>query len=270
MDLKIILTSTVIATVISTVTVRKELNLKYITEERQKWREEIRKIAENISTASRREIRTHLAKLKVRINAYGKIDKKSYYKDAHIWSLIRDLEEMADKRARKRQFVAKKDDLIYFLSLMLKYDWERQKREVRGNRIQTVNFVLTSILLAVMVIWIIDSGFPIKALSVGNIAVTLLIVMPNFVEPLQSIFEKLYLKKKKSDFTIAFSVFCLLAFGGVSFFMWSIKDLMPQKIIFVSIVYFFVIVLWILNIIFLIKDKSDYEKICDVEYSRLK
>ena len=56
MDLQVILTSTVVAAVISTLTSvynsRRTGNLKYITEERQKWREEIRKIAESIEDCS--------------------------------------------------------------------------------------------------------------------------------------------------------------------------------------------------------------------------
>ena len=75
MDMNVILTSTVIAAVISLLAnvynSRRTRKLKYITEERQKWREDIREIAENITKCSQFNIGVQLTRLKMRINANG-------------------------------------------------------------------------------------------------------------------------------------------------------------------------------------------------------
>lgn len=151
MDMNVILTSTVIAAVISLLTnvytSRRTANLKYITEERQKWREEIRKIAEDIVDCPRDEIKKHLTKLKVRINANGKFKKDSYYEDSHIWKLIHDIE---DSNICNECLEDKKEILINSLSLLLKYDWERQKREVLGTNIDRMRIILTCALLVII------------------------------------------------------------------------------------------------------------------------
>ena len=151
MDANVILTSTVIAAAISLLanvyTSRRTANLKYITEERQKWREEIRKIAEDIVDCPRDEIKKHLTKLKVRINANGKLKKGSYYEDSHIWKLIHDIE---NSNICNECFEGKKEILINSLSLLLKYDWERQKREVLGTNIDRMRIILTCALLLIL------------------------------------------------------------------------------------------------------------------------
>lgn len=81
MDLQVLLTSTVVAAVISMLTnvynSKRTGNLKYITEERQKWREEIRQIAEDIIPCSQFSIKKYLIRLKVRINAEGLYNEKN-------------------------------------------------------------------------------------------------------------------------------------------------------------------------------------------------
>lgn len=139
-------------------------SLKYITEERQKWREKIRDIAKNIEAyqyfsddKDKQKLKEILVELKVNINPYGreneqeksnkinknykkevknksekyqnKKDKKKkqkYLKDEHIWEAIRELE----KNNKKNEFSKNKGKLIDYLSFLLKYDWERAKYEV--------------------------------------------------------------------------------------------------------------------------------------------
>lgn len=141
MGLQVILASTVIAALITTIanmyTSKRTGNLKYITEERQKWREEIRKIAEDIEECPRNQIKKQLTRLKVRINANGKIallnNDLSYFEDGHIWYLI---EKLEDPCLDFTKYEEEKGNLINTLSLLLKFDWERQKRDVLGSNIK--------------------------------------------------------------------------------------------------------------------------------------
>lgn len=61
--------------------------------------------------------------LEVNINSYGKVLEDDYEKDSHIWREIEELKRI-DK---KKEFNVHKELLIYYLSLMLKEDWERSK-----------------------------------------------------------------------------------------------------------------------------------------------
>lgn len=193
MDLQVILTSTVVAAVISTLTSvynsRRTGNLKYITEERQKWREEIRKIAESIEDCSRYDIKKQLTRLKVRINANGKLKEDSYYEDSHIWNLIHDLENF---NICEKCFKNKKQDLINSLSFLLKYDWERQKREVLGTNIDKIRIILTSALLVSV---LINGKFDFSVLFCS-----MSILLPSVFPLLKQVMIRLSREKSKEEF----------------------------------------------------------------------
>ena len=135
---------------------RRESKLKYITEERQKWREEIREIAENIErsnqedlrveltknieSSNQEDLRVELTKLKVRLNAYGMNKKKGYYlEDAHIFNIIDDINkcEGSYKNNKREQKI-----LINYLSFLLKFDWERSKAEVNEDVYNLLSIIL--------------------------------------------------------------------------------------------------------------------------------
>lgn len=129
-----ILTSTIIASFISGMTAyfqfKKNNQLVFITGERQKWREDIRNIADRIeSSQSFADMRDALVDLKVRINAYGR-NSDDVMQDSHIWKVIDKLEK------HDEEYEAAKGLLILYLSTLLKMDWERSKAEVQGNGYQ--------------------------------------------------------------------------------------------------------------------------------------
>lgn len=107
----------------------KENNLRYITEDRRRWREEIRAIVDELESIKISNKQKLLSKLKVRINPYGMIED-DVLKDSHIWNLICEME----KTSKYSELMKEKDELIFCLSLLLKYDWERAKREVSGDK----------------------------------------------------------------------------------------------------------------------------------------
>ncbi len=147
---------------------RKQGSLQYITAERKEWREEIRIIASNLYGASYKETLQLLTELKVRINAFGnKGVSVRYSKDAHIWELINDIEE---KKPKNNILVLKQKQLIEFLSLLLKDDWERAKKEVKGD----VYGIIGLFLFVISDIYIIVSIFllHIDDISVFNLIST--------------------------------------------------------------------------------------------------
>lgn len=80
-----------------------------------------------------------LVKLKTRINAYGYTDSKNdgnIGEDSHIWEKIKQIENCDEK-----DYERLRNQLIIFLSLLLKADWERAKKEVRGDVMDALTFI---------------------------------------------------------------------------------------------------------------------------------
>lgn len=109
----------------------RESKLSRITDERAKWRDNIRTIAvsiadidisSNMNIDCEKNLIENLTKLKMNINSYGQY-KQGYRKDHHIWKEIRILENQSKRNEKHKQ------KLLDFLSLLLKYDWERSKKE---------------------------------------------------------------------------------------------------------------------------------------------
>ena len=129
---EILLSSTLIAGFISALVTlinnKKNNNLKYITEERKAWRVEIRNIVDELENTNYYNRNKILQRLKVRINPYGKIDDMKSH-DSHIWDVIGEIENASSDK----EYKAKKEKLVIYLSFLLKYDWERAKKEVSGN-----------------------------------------------------------------------------------------------------------------------------------------
>lgn len=158
MDIKLILSSAVISAVISgcvaVLNFRRQNNLQYITGERKEWREEIRKIAQGLHGASYKETLELLVRLKVRINAFGnKGIKTSYMYDAHIWKVIAEIEK---EKCSKELLQLKQKQLIEYLALLLKFDWERSKKEVQGNIQSIIGWglcIMSAIYMGIMLVF---------------------------------------------------------------------------------------------------------------------
>lgn len=117
---------------------------KNIIQERREWREKIRKISVELSTLDIENMTEELkytrlypllTALKVRLNPYGE-NAKSYFWDSHIWESIKNLEQ-SDSRTN-----SEKEKLITYLSLLLKFDWERSKKETAFNALEIISYCL--------------------------------------------------------------------------------------------------------------------------------
>lgn len=131
--------SAIISGVISIYTYNRRNKLKYITKERKEWRNEIRKCSEKLRNLSYSKTLKVCDRLKVRINAYGKCCSNRYSSDAHIWEVINEIEkgECGQNKLHKLQSI-----LQDYLSLLLKSDWERTKKEVSGDNLRGLEVVL--------------------------------------------------------------------------------------------------------------------------------
>lgn len=140
----IILTSSVVSTIflaVSNIFIdQRKRSVEYITNERAKWRSDIRKIASEIMEANAANIYKPLTELKVRINAYDRyFNKKRLQNDFVIWKCIEECEKYSTDLELLNIY---KNSLVMYLSLMLKYDWERSKREVSIDKNKVLKIIL--------------------------------------------------------------------------------------------------------------------------------
>lgn len=186
MNVEILLSSAVVSAILSGIIsyfiTRRQGTLQYITGERKEWRGEIRKIAANLNNASYKETLKLLAELKVRINAFGNEGVSfTYSSDAHIWELINEIES---EEFKKKSLKLKQKQLIEYLSLLLKNDWERSKKEVKGDFYNIVSLILFSasgIYFAASVVYLNEEGIEEYYLIPMLIGYALIIIIGYFL-----------------------------------------------------------------------------------------
>ena len=101
----------------------KRNQIDYITKERAEWRKQLKIILENLKDNQKKD--SALIQLKSQINPFGKnmeikYFKPYYMKDGHIWDIL-------------DNDVIDYDRLSLYIALLLKYDWERSKKEIKFN-----------------------------------------------------------------------------------------------------------------------------------------
>jgi|GEM_PF-1099942 len=178
MNLSLILASTVVAAIVSGIFALyqnyRNNKMQKIIDERKAWRDDVRKIAEKIVSSDDETIIVEIAKLKVKLNAYGNTDK---YNDAYSRKIsnqnlakvnksciCRIIQNIKNRKILKKErndniklvkyykndshiwnLIHKmeiendyseknKNILIEYLSFLLKYDWERSKIEIKFDR----------------------------------------------------------------------------------------------------------------------------------------
>lgn len=129
--------SAIVSAIITFVQNNKKNNLDFVTKERSEWRKKLKEILSELRDDTKKE--SAIIKLKSEINPYGKNmsnkNIKPYYmKEGHIWDLLDGGEEVDFDR------------LAFYIELLLKFDWERSKREVSFNPIKVINRVLNFLL----------------------------------------------------------------------------------------------------------------------------
>ncbi len=134
-----VVVSAIISGLIGIYTTSRNNRLEYITKERGVWREEIRKCSEELYGASYQTTKKVCTRLKSRINAYGKRVSNRYSDDAHIWKIIGKIES---EDLEMNDLPKLQSALQEYLTLLLKWDWERSKREVLGEKSKVIQYFL--------------------------------------------------------------------------------------------------------------------------------
>ena len=153
----LILSSSVLTAIVTSffnaIKSEREGYLSNVTSERAKWRETIREIAESLPSGNKHKVEVAIRKLEHRINPYGKYNENDIMADSHIWKIIKDIDaiinpdregvmqkdasvesSMAMKPSHRKSLLKQKTSILKdHLLLLLKYDWERSKQEVRMN-----------------------------------------------------------------------------------------------------------------------------------------
>ena len=149
----------------------KKNQLDYIVKERTEWRKKLEGIIENLQVPSERK--GALKRLRALINPYGynldiKNTKDYFMKDGHIW----------DSLAK-----GKYKDIIYFLSLLLKHDWERRKQEAKFQYLNALSWIVQIFfcvfnfyLIYLVVSNLVGSNLVVSNLVVSNLVVSNLVV----------------------------------------------------------------------------------------------
>lgn len=150
----------------------KRNQLDYITKERSEWRKNIKLIIFDLLNGENRE--SAVNSLRTQINPYGycrniKYINDYYMKDGHIWDLLNDFDYSEEKSQKLSQY----------LGLLLKYDWERSKNEVRIN-----NFVWNFLRWGLIILNLIMLFWAGNVNNTENMYLSLFSVILLFLQPL--------------------------------------------------------------------------------------
>lgn len=214
-----VLSATVIAAIVSAwfsyVGSRKEHQLKYITDDRKQWRTEIRRIASELQNVTGEDESRLFEDLGMYINPYG-IETENVMKDGHIWRQIEIIKQCEDE-----DMEGHKSRLKLFLMLLLKYDWERSKEEIIGNRLKSVVMFLSFVNLIIICAlhFIKDKTFN-EYLVLGGAVVVL---MPLVIV---SIYQKEVTIKK--GWKIAFSIEGIVLFVVVMCHYFTVEEILTK------------------------------------------
>lgn len=181
--LEIILSSAVVVAVINMIMQNKNNKLQYITNERSNWRRELKEISVKLQQAEGLEqMKSSLLELKNRINSYGQrfgkyppVKKMNFLKDEHIWKIIDDIEN------ERGDFEENKKKLLECMGLLLKFDWERAKQEVKPRRGMTSSLILALIgsILEIFT-WMDKQGIEFQDINYAQMFNKLIFIMSGF------------------------------------------------------------------------------------------
>ena len=194
----------------------KRNRLDFITKERSEWRKQLKNIINDLNCNEKNFFKV-VNRLKSQINPYGyklelKYNEEYYLQDGHIWDLL-------DKSDLK----TKKEDLVYFLELLLKFDWERSKNEIYlkvGKFLFKTLILFLSFLGCCLLFYHFFICTTYKWLFIFDVIFTILLLM--------NLSEKIYPKVKKLKFMFTFLI--LLALPEFYIVVNSIYILLPQDI----------------------------------------
>lgn len=206
----------------------KKNKLDFITKERSEWRKEIKSIIVDLLCGNNRY--SAVSRLETELNPYGRYKLKTdetdetdeyefYMNDGHIWQLI----DNFDYSNKNIKILSK------YLEILLKYDWERSKREIKFDAINNLIYF-------VLVVGSF-SNF-LFLLNVKEILDTVLLTLSSLFMIL-GIFFFSDVSRKINEETIAKRLFLAFLFGSISYSIYRMLYWMISSEITVSITIIF-------------------------------
>ena len=174
----------------------KKNKLDFITKERSEWRREIKSIIVDLLGGNNRS--SAIKRLETQLNPYGRYisieDRYNFYmNDGHIWELV-------DNFDYSNQSVKL---LTKYLEILLKYDWERSKREIKVD-------VFNSFIYFILIIGSLSNSLLIL-FKINDLSQSIILAISSYIM-VASIFylEKVTRNFKKSLYVIPFILFYFL------------------------------------------------------------
>lgn len=227
--LEIVMSSAVVAALIGWIRGNKENQLTYITGERSVWRREMKECIEGLQTCRLRDIDKWLIKLKVNLNGYGCYNPGQYpenlyldfLRDEHIWKVIDEIERECKKsNSLKKRIKHQKEKLVRLLVILLKFEWEKSKKEVKADKMLFIS--VASWLVYVLIVcyfvfhFLSEKGMEtlaivsFMAVIIGSVTIFYLLSWSaNIVDRIKTLRgKKWYRKIKIPIFSWTFGLFC--------------------------------------------------------------
>jgi hypothetical protein len=256
----------------------KRNQLDYITRERSEWRREIKSVIVDLLSGNNRC--NAISRLKTQLNPYGKYIEESKYEfymnDGHIWKLV-DNFDYSSKNVKI---------LTRYLEILLKYDWERSKREVNYSYnsalYKVFNIFITIILLSLFLL-MKGNWFDSKIMAIFGFVFPFFVIIvysafiPKILELLkhhkvQQVLEKLKNTNSKKNINLnwlhylllfvpyLFLAFCLIYIGDRVISSQTLIFLNRRIVIAISLIY----ISWLLY--YLIGKKGNSLAGLEIEY----
>jgi len=161
----------------------KKNKLDFVTRERSEWRREIKSIIVDLLSGNNRS--SAIKRLETQLNPYGRYISKEdayefYMNDGHIWKIV-DNFDYSNKNVKT---------LTKYLELLLKYDWERSKREIKYD-------IFNSFIYCILIIGTLSNGLLLFfmelhffLLIILLLSSVILLVTITFFEELNKFFKK--------------------------------------------------------------------------------
>lgn len=161
----------------------KKNKLDFVTRERSEWRREIKSIIVDLLSGNNRS--SAIKRLETQLNPYGRYISKEdayefYMNDGHIWKLL----DNFDYSSKNVKILTK------YLELLLKYDWERSKREIKYD-------IFNSFIYCILIIGTLSNGLLLFFIELHFFLIimlllssAILLVTITFFEELNKFFKK--------------------------------------------------------------------------------
>lgn len=137
--IKLLLSSSVLAALVTVIFKgnrdSKNNNIDYVNTEKSKWRDAVRTIALALPSARDEELISLLESIPVYLNPYGQYSENNKLEDKHIWDILDNIDNLLKSTSEEKELLIRHriSELREYLLLLLKYDWERSKQEVKKD-----------------------------------------------------------------------------------------------------------------------------------------